>query len=93
MYDVEEVYKKYAKQIYNYMLYMSHNIDLAEELTQETFYRAIRNINKFREECEIDIWLCRIAKNLYYENLTKNKKIIDINDLEEKESILKIERI
>ena len=66
--DMEKLYKKYYLKIYKYLLYMSQNQDISEELAQETFYRAILNINKFRGECELESWLCIIARNLYYKN-------------------------
>ena len=46
---MDDIYINYAKQIYYYLLYLSKDENLAEELTQETFYRAVKNINKFRE--------------------------------------------
>ena len=71
---VEEIYKQYAKQVYTYALYLTREKDTAEELTQETFYRAIKNIKKFRGECTIGRWLCIITKNLYLKEMKKNKK-------------------
>ncbi len=71
---MEEIYKQYAKQIYHFLLHLSHNPDLAEELTQETFYKAIQHIHQFRGECEIDVWLCQIAKNSYYMYLKHQRK-------------------
>lgn len=94
MESIERIYQKYAKQIYNYILYISHyDIELAEEITQETFYSAIKNINKFRGECEISTWLHRIAKNLYYKNIKKSKKLKKIEQIEENEQLLKIDGI
>jgi RNA polymerase sigma-70 factor (ECF subfamily) len=47
---------------------------LAEELTQETFYLATKYIDSFRSECKIQVWLCQIAKNLWYKELKRRKK-------------------
>jgi RNA polymerase sigma-70 factor (ECF subfamily) len=47
---------------------------LAEELTQETFYRAFISLHRFQGRCQIKTWLCQIAKNVYYEYLRKKKK-------------------
>ena len=81
---MEEIYKQYAKQIYGYLIYLSHNADLAEELTQETFYKAIQHIHQFRGECEINVWLCQIAKNLYYMHIRHQHKhkMVSIDALE-----------
>lgn len=83
---IEKIYKQYAKQIYTYALYLTKNQDLAEELTQETFYRAVKNIEKFRGECTIGSWLTTITKNLYIEEKKKNKKYATL-PLEQMENI------
>ncbi len=48
-----------------------HN--LSDELTQETFYKAYKNINSFQGKCKMSVWLCQIAKNSYYSHLRKEK--------------------
>lgn len=84
--DIDKIYKEYFETVYKYLLYLSHNEDLSEELTQETFYKAIRKINQFREECKMSTWLIKIAKNLYFDELKKSKKneIININQIQQK---------
>lgn len=79
--NMEEIYKKYYLKIYKYLLYLSHDQDLAEELTQETFYKAIININKFRGDCKLETWLCIIARNLYYKHQKKNKKSVSLEEI------------
>ena len=59
----EEMYQQYAAYVYKYLLSMTGNKDIAEEITQETFYQAIRSINKFDGSCKLGTWLCSIAKN------------------------------
>ena len=63
MQPMEEIYQEYARTVYKYLLSKTHNEDLAEELTQETFYQAIKSIDRFDESCKISTWLCAIAKN------------------------------
>ena len=46
----------------------------AEELTQETFYQAVRTANKYDGSCKISTWLCQIAKHLWYQELDRRKK-------------------
>ena len=79
--NMEEIYKKYYLKIYKYLLYLSHDQDLAEELTQETFYKAIININKFRGDCKLETWLCIIARNLYYKYQKENKKSVSLEEI------------
>ncbi len=70
---MEQVYEENAKAVYKYLFCLTHNADLAEELTQETFYQAMKGIDRFRGECKISVWLCQIAKRLWYRELEKRK--------------------
>ena len=85
---MEELYKEYSKLVFHYLYSRCENYAIAEELTQETFYKAIKGINKFNNECKISTWLCRIAKNIYSDYLRKEKvqrtfSIDDENFIEE----------
>lgn len=71
--DFEEVYTKEFPVVYKYMLVLCGNQALAEELTQETFYRAIQNSGTFRGTCKLSVWLCQIGKNLYISQLRKER--------------------
>lgn len=68
---MEQIYIDNAKAVYKYLFCLTHNVDTAEELTQETFYQAVKTIGKFRGECKISVWLCQIAKRLWYKELQK----------------------
>ena len=63
--DVEEMYQNYAKPIYCFLLSLSHSPDVAEELTAETFYQAIRCINRYDGSCSLKSWLFQISKHLW----------------------------
>ena len=80
---MEEIYEEYSKFIFNYLLSLTSNTMIAEELMQETFYSAIKNINKFRKDSNLKTWLCKIAKNKWIDYYKKSKKIkeIDINSI------------
>ena len=73
MLNIQEVYEKYFTIVYRYLLSLSHNTHIAEELTQETFFKALKKVDDFRGECELRVWLCQISKNTYYDYLKKNK--------------------
>lgn len=79
---MDDIYKKYSRIVYNYLYSLSNNIEISEELTQETFYRAIKGIENFRNECKINVWLCQIAKNLWINYIKKENrtKVIDFDE-------------
>lgn len=63
MQNMDEIYRRYAMNVYQYILSLTHDADISEEVTQETFYQAIRSIDTFDSSCKITTWLCAIAKN------------------------------
>jgi len=76
---VEQLYSTYAQTVYKYLFSLTQNADLAEELTQETFYQAMKSIHNFRGDCKISVWLCQIAKRAWYRELSKKKKTQSIS--------------
>ena len=74
MQDIENIYKEYAKTVYKYIFCLTGNKELSEEIVQETFVVAIKNIDKFKGDCKISTWLCQIAKYIWYKILKKEKK-------------------
>lgn len=84
MQNIEEIYRQYFKTVYKYLFCLTQDESLAEELTQETFYNAIKHIGKFKGKCKISVWLCQIAKHLWYKELKKKKKKKEIFIIEEK---------
>ena len=71
----EDVYKLYYRDVYYFLLSLSGNPQTAEELTQETFYRALQNIHRFKGNCHLKTWLCQIAKNTYLSWIKKQKHL------------------
>ena len=65
MAQMDEIYRNYASTVYKYLLSRTRNRDLAEELTQETFYQAVRTIDRYDGSCTVSTWLCAIAKNQF----------------------------
>ena len=74
--DIEKLYNEDFKTVYKYLIYLTHSKEIAEDLTQETFCKAISKISTFRGDCKISVWLCEIAKNLWFNELKKNKRIV-----------------
>lgn len=80
MTEFEEIYRKYFDDVYRYIRKLSGNEDTAEEITSETFFKAMRSVRSFRGECDVRVWLCQIAKNCYYDHLRKSGKTRSIDD-------------
>lgn len=80
MQNIEEIYKQYFTTVNKYLFCLTRNQDLSEELTQETFYRAVKKIDSFKGDCKISVWLCQIAKNLWYDELNKQKRTKPIKE-------------
>ena len=74
MQSMDEIYQQYAKTVYRFLLAKTGSRQLAEELTQETFYQAVRSIDRFDGSCEITTFLFGIAKNVCYNACRKGKK-------------------
>lgn len=72
--DMDRVYQDYGGYVFKYLMSLCHDSDLAEELTQETFCRAIRSVHRFNGTCKVSTWLCQIAKHIWYQELDKRKR-------------------
>ena len=72
---MEELYREHSRMIYGFLFAKCADADLAEELTQETFYQALRGAHRFRGDSSVSTWLCGIANNIWRRHLTKQSKI------------------
>lgn len=72
--SMENIYRDHAKTVYGFLLTRVRDSDTAEELTQETFYRAMKQIKKFRGDSSVCTWLCGIAGNVWLEYVKGQKK-------------------
>ena len=81
--EFEQVYDLYFRDVYRYILKLSGSEHVAEEITSDTFFKALRSIGKFRGSCDMRVWLCQIAKNCYYTHLKKLRRVdsVDSADL------------
>ncbi|MDD4582946.1 MAG: sigma-70 family RNA polymerase sigma factor [Eubacteriales bacterium] len=74
MQDTEKLYNDYFQTVYQYLFCMTHDADISEELTQETFYQAVKTYDNFRGDCKVSVWLCQIAKHLWYKEYKRRSK-------------------
>ena len=79
--DFEEIYKRHFKAVYLYILRLSGDEHLAEDITAETFFKALKAIDRFRGDCDVRVWLCQIAKNCYISHCRKASRQSDFWEL------------
>ena len=85
--DFQEVYDLYFQDVYKYALSLCREEQTAEEITQETFFKALKSIGSFRGECRLYVWLCQIAKNTYFHSLQKTGKQTEEREISDGESL------
>ena len=72
--EFEQLYRDYFQFIYLYALSLTRDEDLAEEITQETFFRAMEHIDRFEGRSRATTRQCRIAKNLYLSHCRDSRR-------------------
>ena len=76
----EDLYEQHAQLVYRYLFSLCRDADLAEELCQETFCQALRQLGSFRGDCTPQVWLCAIAKRLWYKELERRKRNVPLEE-------------
>lgn len=82
MTEFDKIYRTYFDDVYRYIRRLSGDEAIAEEITSEVFFKAIRSIGSFRGDCDIRVWLCQIAKNCYYSYLKKSERTDSMAEVE-----------
>lgn len=86
--EMDVIYRRYYKDVFCFARALSGSVDIAEDVTQNTFCKAIEASYKFRGDCDIRVWLCQIAKNDYYNYLRKEKR--NVSGLVEEDVFLNV---
>lgn len=81
--QLEDIYNTYFKDVFLYVYSLSGDKHIAEDITSETFMKALTSLDSFRGDSDIRVWLCQIAKNSYYSYLRKKKSFVDLESLPE----------
>ena len=76
--NFQEVYERYFKDVFLYVKGLSGDASIAEEVTAETFFKALRSLNQSRGDCDVRVWLCQIAKNTYFTYCKKRKRLAPV---------------
>ena len=74
MLNMDSAYRENARKVYRFLMSLCYEEETAEELTQETFYQAVRCADKYDGTCKVSTWLCQIAKHLWFQHLRKQKR-------------------
>ncbi len=80
----DKIYMEYSILVKHFLFSLTNDYELSEDLTQETFYQAYKSIHRYNGDCKFSVWLCQIAKHLYFDYLKKKTKVksIQLEDLE-----------
>lgn len=81
MKQIENFYITYKQDVYVYLLSLTHNPNLSEDLLSETFVNSISSIENFRGQSSVKTWLFSIARNLWLQSIRKEKHTVEYNDL------------
>lgn len=91
MKDFEKIYTEHFSDVYKYVLALCRDETIAEEVAQETFFKAMQHIDKFNGTCKLYVWLCQIAKNTYFSLCKKQKRIISDMYVEQPDTVNHLE--
>ena len=96
MQNMEQIYKEYFEIVNKYLFCLTHNDDISEELTQETFCRAVEKIDTYRGDCKMSVWLCQIAKYTWYDYCRRHKRetnLCNLLNIEQEENTMEEESV
>ena len=80
MEEFEEIYRTYFSGVWRYLVKLTGDESLAEEITAETFFRAMNAMKNFRNDSSLYSWLCAIGRNIYMDELRNRKRYAGITD-------------
>lgn len=93
MAQLEDIYNIYFKDVFLYIYRLSGDQHLAEDITAETFMKALKSLDSFKGNCDIRVWLCQIAKNDYFSYLRKKKNAVNIEAIPGQAADYDVEKI
>lgn len=78
---IKKIYEEYKQDVFVYLVSLTNDTSLSEDLVSETFLSAIKSIHRFKGQSSIKTWLFSIARNKWYEYLRKEKSTTSLDDL------------
>ncbi len=89
--EYEDLYRLYFKDVFLYIKSLANDEHIAEDITSETFLKAIQSIDSFKGKCDIRVWLCQIAKNCYFSYLRQHKRLVNLDTVTESANSIDID--
>jgi len=84
--EFEKIYSEYFDDVYKYVYSLCRNSSVAEEVTQDSFFKALKSIDSYKGECKLCVWLCQIAKNTYFTFCSKQKRLVTCDSVEQEQT-------
>ena len=81
--DIETIYRLYFRDVYLFLQGLTHSEPLAEELTQETFFKALDGLKRFGGRLDVRAWLFTVARNAYYDHCRRQNRTTSLDALPE----------
>ena len=81
--DIETIYRLYFRDVYLFLQGLTHSEPLAEELTQETFFKALDGLKRFGGRQDVLAWLFTVARNAYYDHCRRQNRTTSLDALPE----------
>ena len=78
--DMDALYRLYFRDVFLFLQGLTHSESLAEELTQETFFKALNGLKHFDGRQDIRAWLFTVARNCYYSHCRKAKQTVPLDE-------------
>lgn len=86
------LYEKYYRPLYMFLLKLSKDPAMAEELTQQTLFKAFINIEKFEERSSFYTWICQIGKNEWLQECGRKNRVTLLSKFTEEASTYDLEK-
>ena len=80
--DIDSIYRLYFRDVFLFLQGLTHNEALAEELTQETFFKALDGLKDYDDRQDVRAWLFTVARNAYYSHCRRTKRTAPLEDAE-----------
>lgn len=78
--EFEQIYLEYYKPVFAFLLARCGDEALAADLAQDTFFKALKNIGRFRGDCSLNVWLCGIAKNALISHWRRHRREVSMEE-------------